>query len=35
MDSNTYSTQGPTGPADDLADLTALLDRMAARTWTG
>jgi hypothetical protein len=31
MDSNTHSTQDPTGPADDLADLTALLDRMAAR----
>jgi hypothetical protein len=31
MDSNTHSTQDPTGPADDLADLSALLDRMAAR----
>src|SRR5215211_7090644 len=43
MDSNTYSTQGPvesagqqstrppTPPPDDLAELTALLDRMAAR----
>jgi hypothetical protein len=31
MDSNTHSTQEPTGPADDLAELTALLDRMAAR----
>jgi Domain of unknown function (DUF222)/HNH endonuclease len=31
MDSNTHSTQDPTGPAGDLADLTALLDRMAAR----
>src|SRR4029450_1590224 len=31
MDSNTHSTQDPTGPAGDLADLIALLDRMAAR----
>jgi hypothetical protein len=31
MDSNTHSTQDPFGPADDLAELSALLDRMAAR----
>jgi hypothetical protein len=31
MDSNTHSTQGPTGPADELAELSALLDRLAAR----
>jgi transposase len=31
MDSNTHSTQGPTGPADDLAALTAAIDRLASR----
>src|SRR5512132_2137779 len=31
MDSNTCSTQGPTGPADELAELSALLDRLQAR----
>ena len=31
MDSNTHSTQGPSGPADDLVDLTAVLRRLASR----
>jgi hypothetical protein len=31
MDSNTHSTQGAAEPPDDLAALTAVLDRMAAR----
>jgi hypothetical protein len=31
MDSNTYSPQGPTGPADHLAELTAVLGRLASR----
>src|SRR4029450_8107376 len=31
MDSNTHSAQGPTGPADELAELSALLDRLQAR----
>src|SRR4029453_3820643 len=31
MDSNTHSAQGPTGSADELADLSALLDRLQAR----
>ena len=31
MDSNTHSTQGPTGSADELAELSALLDRLQAR----
>jgi Domain of unknown function (DUF222)/HNH endonuclease len=31
MDSNTHSTQGPTGSADELADLSALLDRLDTR----
>src|SRR5215203_972332 len=31
MDSNTYSTEGPTGPADDLAALTAALGRLGTR----
>src|SRR5215211_4355053 len=31
MDSNTHSTQGPTGPADDLAALTAALGRLGSR----
>ena len=34
MDSNTHSTQDPTGPtrpADDLADLTAVIRRLASR----
>jgi hypothetical protein len=31
MDSNTHSTQGPTGPTDDLADLTAVIGRLATR----
>ena len=31
MDSNTHSISGPTGPADELADLSALLDRLEAR----
>jgi Domain of unknown function (DUF222) len=30
MDSNIHSPQGPTGPADDLAALTALLGRLAS-----
>jgi Domain of unknown function (DUF222) len=31
MHSNTHSTQGPTGPADDLAALTAAVGRLASR----
>src|SRR4029453_10455936 len=31
MGPHTHSTQDPFGPADDLAELSALLDRMAAR----
>src|SRR5829696_5016934 len=31
MDSNTHLTQGPTGPADDLAGLTAALGRLGSR----
>src|SRR5829696_8324630 len=31
MDSNTHSTQGPTGPADDLAELSAVRGRLASR----
>jgi hypothetical protein len=31
MDSNTHSDDGPTGPADELAELSALLDRLQAQ----
>src|SRR4030095_16323736 len=31
MDSNTHSTEGPTGPGDDLAALTAGIRRLASR----